>query len=985
MMAATQTERQRGSPWAKALAVLALAGMLVLISALMSTSLQAQGSADAGVKPDSAPANGGGWFFKAGGWIDYAPNGVPDFDQKQDCWGLGGPPCPPGPPARWTYCGPAAAANSLWWFDSKFEPLPLPPSIPNDHYHLVTSYSLGPGPAVDDHDPTNVGGMGLIDDLAWYFDTDGWRTTPGVPFTGTEVHAMSHGLQWYLYGGKPWGLSDSLPYRYYDDYHVQLVKMPTWDWVVEEVKRSEDVILLLGFWELQGASWKRVGGHYVTVAGIRETPPAIAFSDPFWDNAEVGGPGRVLSGTILPHQPVGAHPSNTHNDAGNISHDYYTITLDVNSPAGLWEIVDYPYDGNFEGQNCPKEYLLDQDDDGGLPVFVEVEYALAMSPFYWKPGGEWVDIWWQNAWLTEFWRYEDDGDSCLPDFTWTVTQGYPFDGPVAAANSFWWFDSKAETLLTGGKPTPPPTPSDHYDLVTSYPPGLLDDHDPANIPPFTDDLAENYLDTGPLGTTIVSMTAGINAFLARPGVDGDFYTVTQQAPTWQWIADEVETSEDVILLLGFYEQVGDEWQRKGGHWVNAAGVSRANNLLGLSDPTIDHANQESISDTLYLGRVFPPEHLGTPFPPSPGRGPQDISHDIYKVTTGTWALALSGYPFTRTSVLSNYVGLNGGGTDVVDWNHSFLTLVDWAIGVSPYSDLIITKTATITEVEPGDRVTFTIRYTNTGLAAVENVTITDMLPTGVLTSVQVASWPSISASLGPPLVWTRPRLSYGQTGTLTITAQALLKTTLTNTVTITGLSHIGQPTPDRDLGNNMATIGPPCTDLTAITIAGATTGQPGTYTFTTTYEPTDATPPVAYLWDNGDTTPDSSRVLDVGNHTLVVTATNCAAALVTDSHTIVIPSPVTCTDLVTITIAGATTGQPGTYTFTTTYEPTDATPPVAYLWDNGDTTPDSSRILDVGTHTLVVTATNCAAALVTDSLTVEIRYQLYLPLVMRDW
>ena len=26
----------------------------------------------------------GNWYWKDGGWIDYAPNGVPDFDQKQD-------------------------------------------------------------------------------------------------------------------------------------------------------------------------------------------------------------------------------------------------------------------------------------------------------------------------------------------------------------------------------------------------------------------------------------------------------------------------------------------------------------------------------------------------------------------------------------------------------------------------------------------------------------------------------------------------------------------------------------------------------------------------------------------------------------------------------------------------------------------------------------------------------------------------------------
>ena len=36
----------------------------------------------------------GHWYWKDGGWPDYAPSGVPDFDQKQDCWGIGGCPAP---------------------------------------------------------------------------------------------------------------------------------------------------------------------------------------------------------------------------------------------------------------------------------------------------------------------------------------------------------------------------------------------------------------------------------------------------------------------------------------------------------------------------------------------------------------------------------------------------------------------------------------------------------------------------------------------------------------------------------------------------------------------------------------------------------------------------------------------------------------------------------------------------------------------------
>jgi hypothetical protein len=54
------------------------------------------------------------FYWKPGPWEDYAPSGMPDFDQMQV-----------GP----TYCGPFAAANSLWWFDSKFETPDHPPPL----------------------------------------------------------------------------------------------------------------------------------------------------------------------------------------------------------------------------------------------------------------------------------------------------------------------------------------------------------------------------------------------------------------------------------------------------------------------------------------------------------------------------------------------------------------------------------------------------------------------------------------------------------------------------------------------------------------------------------------------------------------------------------------------------------------------------------------------------------------------------------------
>ncbi len=77
-------------------------------------------------------------------------------------------------------------------------------------------------------------------------------------------------------------------------------------------------------------------------------------------------------------------------------------------------------------------------------------------------------------------------------------------------------------------------------------------------------------------------------------------------------------------------------------------------------------------------------------------------------------------------------------------------------------------------------------------------------------------------------------------------------------------------------------------DLTSITIGGDTTGAPGTYTFTTSYLPSGASYPITYTWDDGGTGTLSIRSLGVGTHTLAVTATNCTAARVTNTHPVVI-------------------------------------------------------------------------------------------------
>ncbi len=100
------------------------------------------------------------WYMKPP-YPDYAPSGMPDFDQRQ-----GGTYLWQDPSWRWSHCGPVAVANSLWWLDSKFETNTIPPPAIIDNYPLVRTYGQW-----DDHDPLNV--PPFVEHLAYLMDTDG--------------------------------------------------------------------------------------------------------------------------------------------------------------------------------------------------------------------------------------------------------------------------------------------------------------------------------------------------------------------------------------------------------------------------------------------------------------------------------------------------------------------------------------------------------------------------------------------------------------------------------------------------------------------------------------------------------------------------------------------------------------------------------------------------------------------------------------------
>jgi hypothetical protein len=350
-----------------------------------------------------------GWYRKPS-YLDYAPSGMPDFDQKQDNWKKGA--------LQYTFCGPVAVANCFWWYDSKYN---VPAGVPgdaNDRFPLVRDYLDGLPPLVglDDHDPWNVNHVGtawfpggtppitsqpfvpgaqtpgggvtswgeLVERLAWYMNTDGRRT--GSNTMGTKVDSMQAGIdRWFSSEHFPNGstLADTLC-------EVTL-KAPTFAKVESLVEKSQDVILLLGFWYENppgSGMWFRCGGHYVTVAAVNSDSLLIAISDPYYDWAEGGNPGRIGNGWLIPHTPIPHADPTIHNDAGNVSQDIYAVIPASPSPAGVWSLPNYPVSLNpshcefFDTTNVPDEFKpVSVPWPGISPIFTVVEYAVHISPW----------------------------------------------------------------------------------------------------------------------------------------------------------------------------------------------------------------------------------------------------------------------------------------------------------------------------------------------------------------------------------------------------------------------------------------------------------------------------------------------------------------------------------------------------------------------------------------------------------------------------
>ncbi|OGC79714.1 MAG: hypothetical protein A2W07_06325 [candidate division Zixibacteria bacterium RBG_16_43_9] len=161
---------------------------------------------------------------------------------------------------------------------------------------------------------------------------------------------------------------------------------PIFDTLNEQLRKCEDVILLLGFWYHNvippDTGWRRFGGHFVTLSGVNTGFQSIAISDPAFDNAEIGQPGFICHLDPFPHigNPL------VHDNPANVSKDVFQVANSP-SPGGVvglplyWDRRDTAM-YRFAGQNFRAAHLPNQGPvpPPGTPVFTEIEQAIIISP-----------------------------------------------------------------------------------------------------------------------------------------------------------------------------------------------------------------------------------------------------------------------------------------------------------------------------------------------------------------------------------------------------------------------------------------------------------------------------------------------------------------------------------------------------------------------------------------------------------------------------
>jgi len=272
-------------------------------------------------------------------------------------------------------------------------------------------------------------------------------------------------------------------------------------------------------------------------------------------------------------------------------------------------------------------------------------------------------------------KQEDWHQGASPE-VWT------YCAPVAMANALWWLDSKFES-----QPSSPPLIADSHRLLQSYNPTQWDDHDAQNVVPLVNDLATRLgtqVGGASPGTEVSSAVPALQAYLTEVGLQNTYTLALVEGPSFEQLHRWVQRDAGVVLLLGFWEDQGDQWAYLGAHFVTLAGTEPLNRFLALSDPYRDcwEAGECVMGES--------PEPHPYPHGPEKHNDARFASHDAYR----TVSVQGSGGSVALDSYLQPFAGVpNFAGQNVAQayrerfarYSGSLVhTKVDYAIVIERY-------------------------------------------------------------------------------------------------------------------------------------------------------------------------------------------------------------------------------------------------------------------------------------------------------------
>jgi hypothetical protein len=199
-----------------------------------------------------------------------------DFDQKKNpAWGANG---------VFSWCGPVALANSICWYDENVCPGLVPANLKDP----VTGKTI----------PEK-----LIEEIAC-----NWLPAGKPGQNGVSCADLQRAAQRYVERYKP---------KFFEVHDVPANDYQRICW---ELRRSQDVIVLVGFYEQDiFGRIVRNGGHFLTLAGCStdQFRPAFAFADPYWDSHAVGATRGRSNGPNGDSRDPTNNPCN-HMDVANV-------------------------------------------------------------------------------------------------------------------------------------------------------------------------------------------------------------------------------------------------------------------------------------------------------------------------------------------------------------------------------------------------------------------------------------------------------------------------------------------------------------------------------------------------------------------------------------------------------------------------------------------------------------------------------------------